>query len=216
MTNSMEIWKRFVRLPGAKCGDSIGIAAERAIAALIELVRSRRPQRVLELGSGIGTLTTAVLEAARDSGLIAEPEFTFYTIESQSFCLDQLEINLKSFKGEYKSVRDISEVPKDILFDLIVVDGGGDLPNDLGVIDFSSRLAHHGVILLEGGRGFQRRKILEWYGQRANVIAKITPVQSTLDAGMNGVEARQKPYRLFIFEPSLWERFRLKSQHRWC
>ena len=216
MTNSMGIWKRFVRLPGGKHGDTVGIASERAIGCLIELVQRRRPKRVLELGAGIGTLTSAVLETAREAGLSAEPGFTFYTIESHPFCLEQPNTNLRDFKGGYRVVQSITAVPRDLLFDLIVVDGGGDLPNDLGVIDFSGRLAQHGVILLEGGRGFQRDKILEWYGQRPHVIAKISPAQATLDTGMEGVTARQKPFRLFVFEPSVGERLGLRLHHFWC
>ncbi len=212
----MEIWKRFVRLPGGCYGANIGIASERAIAALIELVQKRRPSRILELGSGIGTLTSTILETARVTGLSGKPGFGFYTLETQPFCLEQLQTNLKGFEGDYKLVREIHELPQDLLFDLIVVDGGGDLPNDLGVIDFSGRLAQHGVILLEGGRGYQRNKILEWYGRRSNVIAKITPSQGILDSGIQGVVARQKPFRLFMFEPSFRERLSLKFQERWC
>lgn len=216
MPNSMEIWKRFLRLPGARCGSVIGIASERAIATLIALVQQRRPKRILELGAGIGTLTTTILEAAREAGLSGQPGFRFYTIESHPFCLEQLNNNLKAFGGGYRLVQSINAVPRDCLFDLIVVDGGGDLPNDLGVIDFSSRLAQHGVILLEGGRGFQRKEILEWYGQRPHVVAKVSPARRAIDVGVGVAAAKQKPYRLFVFEPSLGERLGLTVRHFWC
>ena len=211
----MELWQHFVRLPGAKIDGVVGIASECAIDGLIRIIRRYRPARILELGAGIGTLTKTVLETAVSERISQQDGLLFYTIENHPFCVAQLSVNLTEYEGMYRLVSDVSELPEVLRFDLIVVDAGGDLPNDLGVIDFSDRLARGGVILVEGGRAFQRNLIAGWYGHRHHVALRIRPPISSVGAGGANETVRLKGYHLFVFEPRLPEFLRLMLLRLW-
>lgn len=204
MRESERIWQRFAALPGAAVDGVAGIASEHAIGGLLALVRGRRPTRILELGAGIGTLTFTILEAVTELGIDRRPGYAFYTIENNEFCLGQLAGNLGGFAGRYRILRSTDELPK-LRFDLIVVDGGGDLGNDMGVMSFDDRLARGGAILVEGGRSFQRQLIERWYGHRSFVYGKFTASNPTLSARRVELEAKNKPYHLFVFEPGAFE-----------
>ena len=78
MKESLRIWQRFAARPGAALDGMVGIASEHAIEGLIEVLERYRPRRILELGSGIGTLTYTILATARRLGLDREEGgFTF-------------------------------------------------------------------------------------------------------------------------------------------
>lgn len=206
-------WQRFAQLPGAAVDGAVGIASEHAIDGLMQLVRQRRPRRILELGGGIGTLTAAILDTLRDlPGEARHAELV--TAENNDYCRAQLTANLASHEGRYRLVKSVEEVRDSAgqseLFDLIVVDGGGDLPNDMGVMDFSGLLAPRGAILVEGARLFQRDRIQEWYGHRPFVYAKSRARHLRLRSEA-GLEAKNKPYHLFVFEPQPLEALRLRA-----
>ena len=200
-TLATVIWNKFAQLPGSAVNGIVGIASVHAIGGLIRIIRTCRPKAVLELGAGIGTLTYTIASA------LPVNTRQFYSMENEDFCLSQLPVNLSEFDGKYLLVRSLEEIPAGLLFDLIVVDGGGELPNDMGMVDFSGRLKPGGVILVEGGRKDQCRRILSWYGMRPHLYCKISPwtpyIRSTVTPG----KVKNKPYQLFLFEPSLVLRF---------
>ncbi len=211
MRESERIWQRFAALPGAAVEDVVAIASEQAIGGLSALIRRRRPARILEIGAGIGTLTFTILETATHLGLDQHPEFRFYTIENNDYCLGQLEVNLEDHAGRYRVLHSSAELPS-TRFDLIVVDGGGDLENDMGVMRFDHMLARGGAILVEGGRAFQRELIESWYGHRDFISGKLESLNPVLLERRSGRRAKNKPYHLFVFEPTFLGGLRLRMK----
>lgn len=204
---ALSIWQSFAKRPGATVSGNVGIASAHAIGGLLRVLQKRRPRRVLELGAGIGTLTFTVLDTLSRMGVTDQPDFRFDTVETQPFCLGQLDENLEGFEGKYRVHSDLSEVREaGIAYDLVIVDGGGDLPNDLGVLDFSGLLERRGVILVEGGRAFQRRLIADWYGHRRHVYTKSSAFRAELEVPGQQLRARNKAYHLYLFEPTIRER----------
>jgi protein-L-isoaspartate O-methyltransferase len=197
------LWNHFVRRPGAAVDGEVGIASMHAIGGLLRLIRRKRPARVLEIGSGIGTLTYAI--AASQSRDVPERGRIFYTVENHPFCIAEMEKNLAGLDELYTRVGSVGEIPGDLRFDLIVVDGGGDLPNDMGVMRFADRLAKGGVIFVEGGRGFQREQIEKWYGHRPRLYAKMQSFRAVVPVPDLGWQVNNKPYHVFVFEPGRLE-----------
>lgn len=210
MKQAREIWQRFAARPGATVDGVVGIASEHAVAGLIRVIERYRPRRILELGAGIGTLTYTLLATARRTGLAEQEGFSLLTIENEPFCLEQLPENLADFAGGYR-VAPTTEGLKERgeAFDLLVVDGGGDLGNDLGVQDVSGVLRPGAVVLVEGGRMFQRTLLRQWYGHRPHLTFKSRPLAGTLRSEeKSDIVCENKPYHLLIFEPSLGDRLR--------
>lgn len=216
MKTAEEIWQKFIALPGAVVGDLVGIASQQAIGGLISAIRRYRPRKILELGAGIGTLTYTVLETLSSPGYFQEGDSAFFTVENNEFCLNQLSTNLARFEKRYTIIPSTSAVPPGIQFDLVIVDGGGDLRGDMGVMDFGDMLAEKGVILIEGNRLFQRNCIQDWYGHRDYLYVKMPALNPKLVAKSSGKVGENKPYHLFIFEPELPERLRLQVQSLFC
>lgn len=208
------IWQRFVELPGAAVNGVVGIASEHAIAGLIGAMRKERPRAILELGAGIGTLTYTVLKAAADLGIDREAGFRFVTIENETFCRRALEGNLADYQGRFQLLDSTKLIPSGDSFDLIIVDGGGDLPNDMGVMEFGGLLNAGGSILIEGSRGFQRDRIERWYGHRQYVYLRSSPRRSWSISDDGSRSAKNKPYHLYRFEPSPFRRLGLRSGSR--
>ena len=216
METASDIWQKFAALPGAAVDGRVGIASEYAISGLINAIRHYRPIRILEFGSGIGTLTYTVLRAAADQGLNQQPGFTFYTVENNPFCLEQLASNLHDFDADgYHLVAAPDVIPAEMKFDLIIVDGGGDVGNDMGIMAFDNRLNPGGVIFIEGFRRFQRGLIQQWYGSRPHAELSLYPARVSIHSAVNGLVAKNKSYHLFVFEPSAVESLRLRLVRLW-
>jgi precorrin-6B methylase 2 len=197
------IWSRFAGLPGATVDGAVGIASAHAIDGLIRAMERFRPSRILEVGAGIGTLTFAILDAADRLGLGAR----VVTVETHPFCLEQLGRNLARFGGRYELVADTRGAGGP--FDLVVIDGGGDLPGDMRRMDLGGLVARGGVVFVEGGRAGQRAEILRAYAGRPIACGKVEALRARLVAP-GGVVAENKPYHLFVFEPRLLDRARVR------
>jgi protein-L-isoaspartate O-methyltransferase len=145
MITARGIHDRFKDLSGSEY-----IASEDAVAGLIRILRRYKPRRILELGSGIGTLTfaiTAVMDEARGR------DYRLVMIENNDFCRSQLVVNLAGKIARGTLIRDVDEISGGE-FDLIVVDGGSD--TDVGYMTF---LSSRGMIFVEGDREPQRTLI---------------------------------------------------------
>jgi len=210
MQVSEEIWQTFISKPGAFVGDVVGISSEQAIGGVITTICKYNPLKILELGAGIGTLTYTVLKTVTSLNNHRNNEYAFFTVENNEFCLNQLTINLFGFDGMYTVIPSTEALPIGILFDFIIVDGGGDLDGDMGIIPFGNMLAQNGIILVEGGRAFQRDCIKEWYGARQYVYVKMPAWKQTIVANSSGKTASNKPYHLFVFEPAWFNKLTLK------
>ncbi|QXC60268.1 hypothetical protein KSP35_18300 [Aquihabitans sp. G128] len=145
------------------------VASGFALGAVIDLVERRRPASILEVGAGIGTLTTAVAEAAIRVGL--EPSQV--AVEEIDFCLEQLDANLGSLGDRVRIVRRAADVPAEVApYELVVIDGGATtdlLPEDqpgwtaqderAEVAAWIGRLAPGAIVVVENERAPQRSHI---------------------------------------------------------
>lgn len=112
---AFRVYQRFRERPGSN-----HIASWRALACLAAVVRKYRPKEVLEFGCGIGTITYMLLRASSEIHVLG--------IESNGFCLDQLDQNIPAELGSRLDVARIGDDGTDRRFDLVIIDGKYD-PN---------------------------------------------------------------------------------------
>lgn len=108
--SAYRVYRRFATRPG-----SDHIATWRALTCLSALVGLRRPESVLEFGTGIGTITYLLLTAL--------PKLTVVGLETNPFCLAQLDRNIPDELKPRLTVVTDGKAPLVGAFDLIVVDG---------------------------------------------------------------------------------------------
>ena len=108
--SAYRVYRRFATRPGSE-----HIATWRALTCLSALVGLRRPESVLEFGTGIGTITYLLLTAL--------PKLTVVGLETNPFCLAQLDRNIPDELKPRLTVVTDGRVPLVDAFDLIVVDG---------------------------------------------------------------------------------------------
>lgn len=206
MERAEEIWVHFKSVPGAG-----GIASEHAIGGLIKIIKKKKPKKILELGSGMGTLTYAIM-ASLGNFFGKEFSYDFYTVENDEFCLGQLKKNLEGFEDKCTVINNISEVfSKGIQFDLIVVDGGGNLPDDMGPMNIENMVERKGVIFIEGSRRYQREMIKKWYAGRNYITVNIPAAKDFIN--WKNERIKNKAYWLLQFEPTLLERINFFLLH---
>lgn len=137
--------------------DSQHIATEGNIAAVVEWCRERKPSHVLELGSGIGTISYATL---------ANSDATLDLFEDNTeVCVPRLKENLKEFKRRYTIHSNYECFPPRRAYDLVIIDGATGRGNQGGFIgaafSFVSYLEDIGAIFVEGNRLNQRSEVIE-------------------------------------------------------
>ncbi len=118
---------------------SLHIASEYAILKLQELIRKFKVTKVLEDGLGIGSISGIVL--ALNKNLI------YSGTEANNFCLNSLSQNLKEDYSRLKVYSDLSEIPSDKKFDLIIIDG-----KDQNLQAVKDLISENGIIAIEGDR----------------------------------------------------------------
>ena len=108
--SAYRVYRRFATRPGSE-----HIATWRALTCLSALVGLRRPESVLEFGTGIGTITYLLLTAL--------PKLTVVGLETNPFCLAQLDRNIPDELKPRLTVVTDGKAPLVGAFDLIVLDG---------------------------------------------------------------------------------------------
>lgn len=203
-----EIWSHFKNLPGSR-----GIASEHAIGELIKIIKRKKPKKILELGSGIGTLTYTIL-ASLYNFFGKEFSYTFYTVENNKLCIEQFKKNLKDFKDKYILINDIPGLySQGIQFDLIVIDAGGNLQGDMGKINIENMVERQGIIFIEGYRRYQREMIKNWYADRDYISVNIRAADRFIR--WKDALIKNKGYWLFQFEPTVLQRIRYFVLYLW-
>lgn len=142
------------------------IASGFALGAIRTLVRRRQPRSVLEVGAGIGAVTSGLAEVLADQ---ARPAVQV-AVEDVPFCLEQLALNLGDQLDAVTVVGQVRQIPAGLGdFDLVVIDGGsvGDLldpdrscwseaDEEAEVAAWMARLASGALVLVENRRDRQR------------------------------------------------------------
>ena len=187
MSKGSQIYNHFKQRPGSQ-----HIATANAVDGLIKWLDRKKPQRILEIGAGIGTMTHAILNYVENHAKdLNDPVFT--SVEDNDFCLEQLEKNLGQRLDKVRLVNDLSDVQHSSeQFDFLIVDGGK--PEDGR---FASLVAERGVVFIEANRLEQRRHI----DKLNRPYAYTNFYQAQLDS-----EGRPGSYHVFQFEPTTTER----------
>jgi protein-L-isoaspartate O-methyltransferase len=181
------------------------IASENAIGGLMRSIARHRPSRVLEIGPGIGTLSYAMLAKMKSLALHDSGDFLFVTVEDDPFCANQLQKNLQAFDGLYRLLRSTAELEPDLDFDLIVVDGREAPDGGSAGVPYTDALRPHGMIVVEGQRNRQQRRIRE--SQRSFLHRKMRSANRDRRRDGAGIRnPRFKSYHVYLFEPTALDR----------
>ena len=94
------------------------IASEYAIEKINGLVGKFRIKGILEVGLGIGSISGILLAVNRNKS-----ELDYSGTEANDFCLGALPKNLKEDYNRLQKYSDLTKIPANKKFDLIIIDG---------------------------------------------------------------------------------------------
>lgn len=188
-----QIHERFSTRPGSE-----HIATRSAIEGLILWLQRTRPRRVLEIGSGIGTLTQATVSTLLD--LHGPGGFSLVTLEDHPFCRTALRENLASDWAHLTLQASVDELAVDRPPDFLITDGGD--PTD----DRPFRsLAPRATVFIEGDRRPQATRLEEAIGGRRFAEADVRLLRRRPDE--EGQSRRwDGGYRVYRLDPTPWDR----------
>jgi len=126
------------------------IASEFAILKLQELIRKFQVKNVLEIGLGIGSIAGTLL------GLNKNLDYS--GTEANDFCLKALPENLKEDYNRLQIYSDLTEIPFDKKFDLIIIDG-----KDHNLQTVKDLISENGILAIEGDRMPQQDALQELF-----------------------------------------------------
>lgn len=122
------------------------IVSEFALFQILKIIKKYKIQNILEVGIGIGTISGSILKYSRLEKLTVNISGT----ETNSFCLNQIPLNLKDDYKNLKVFRNLKDLKVDEQFELIVIDGAEE-----NLIKITKLLKPKGIILVEGDRAQQ-------------------------------------------------------------
>jgi protein-L-isoaspartate O-methyltransferase len=205
MITARDIHDRFKCLSGSEF-----IASADAVAGLIRILRRDQPRRILEVGSGIGTLTFTIISTMDEAGCRG---YRLVMVENNDYCRSQLAVNLAEKLARGTLVRDVGEIP-DGEFDLIIVDGGAETDGR-----YLTLLAPRGMIFVEGYREPQRALIEA--SRPSHVRALYRSMQIDRSAAHHARSGNGSAigwgggYWVYQFRPTRLERLRYFLAHLW-
>lgn len=145
--SASQIWKLFKAKPGSQ-----HIASITAISALKNWLKVEKPLNVLEIGSGIGTLTYTIIKSL--DSIPSKAKYTLICVEDNEYCRNELRTNLSNYADRFIVIRNISELPVDANdFAFVITDGGSHQDASL-----FSRLGASAFIFVEGVNSCKERQ----------------------------------------------------------
>jgi hypothetical protein len=187
------IFQRFRVLPGAR-----HIASPYAIEGLLRLIDQQRPRRILEIGAGIGTLTSVIGGAARAGAEVI-------TVEDVPYCQEQLAVNLGDLLALIELRDSLDELSG--VFDLVVVDGHQ-------LINVLRYVSPGGYVFVEGDRWEQRDALATT--NRPYCVAHYRSLRlRARDDPWSVPERYHSGYWIYAFEPSLDTHARFVAADLW-
>ncbi|MGC8667505.1 MAG: hypothetical protein ACP5VE_05260 [Chthonomonadales bacterium] len=165
------------------------IASLHALHGLMWWVLRRRPSTILEVGAGIGTLTSGLLWSVERIAAAGAARPILISTEDNAFCVQQIAKNLADQLERFHLISDMDAFPQGVAsVEFVVIDGG--------VLDerYFTRLAPRGVVFFEGFREKQR-KLLE------STVKGRSWVQANFRS-----RDRREGYWIYQLEPTFWER----------
>jgi len=135
------------------------IASEYAIKKINRLVEKFRIKGILEVGLGIGSISGILLAVNRN-----KPDLDYTGTEANDFCLEALPKNLKKNYSRLRIYSDLTEIPANKKFDLIIIDG-----KDHNLQAVKDLISENGIIAIEGDRMPQQDSLQELFPQHKYV-----------------------------------------------
>lgn|GEM_PF-2422217 len=134
-----------------KQAGSENIAGIVTLEEMSRICQAIKPERILEMGGGIGTISYALLKFSH----------AFIDIyEHNEFCQGKIEENLAEFKERYQVIKDYRILPPERHYDLMIVDGGSGKGKGGGYHEavwfFIMYLKSIKIVYIEGNRRLQR------------------------------------------------------------
>lgn len=183
MDAASQTYEVFKKKEGSK-----NIASENCLRGIIRWVRKKRPQNILEIGTGIGTIPFS-LKLAKERGEITH-EFAYFGVEPNEYCIGAFKKNIPGWKGFVSHIPTISSLMPGQKFDFIIVDGRDKEFNEvLNLLEFN------GTILVEGGRNSQQDVINELAGAQNRKFLRSNGIAFTF-GHLGG-------YTVYFFDPTL-------------
>ncbi|WP_026839457.1 hypothetical protein [Gillisia sp. JM1] len=121
------------------------IASEYAIEKINGLLDKFRTKKILEVGLGIGSISGTLLAVNRN-----KPDLNYAGTEANDFCLKALAENLKEDYRQLKIYSDLSDIPVNKEYDLIIIDG-----KDQNLQAIKGLISKNGILVIEGDRMLQ-------------------------------------------------------------
>ena len=118
------------------------ISSEYAIGKIRELIKTFRVESILEIGLGIGSISGCVLTSINNN-----PGIVYHGTEADNFCLSALPKNLGRDFHKLQIFKNISFLPDNQKYDLIIIDG-----KDQHLQETQKLIAPNGIIAIEGDR----------------------------------------------------------------
>jgi len=118
------------------------ICSEYALVMILKIIQLFKPKKILEVGLGIGTISDSILKFFSED---YQPEV--HGTERNDFCLKQLRGNIGKDFEKLKIYNSIQEKPKEIKFDLIIIDG-----KESDLKSLQKNLTENAIIIIEGDR----------------------------------------------------------------
>ncbi|SDS01349.1 hypothetical protein [Gramella sp. MAR_2010_147] len=132
-----EQYSKFSRTEGSQF-----ITSEYALGEILNFINKFKPENILEVGVGIGTISDSIIKAYKN-----EYGPKVYGTENNEFCLSKLPENLGKDYSFLKLFPSIQNLPRDIEFDLIIIDG-----KESNLKSIKHIMNDHCIILVEGDR----------------------------------------------------------------
>ncbi len=137
------------------------IASEYAIEKLDNLVERFQINDVLEVGLGIGSIAGVLLALNRNTSGLA-----YAGTEANEFCLKALPKNLKEDYNRLEIYSNLTEIPANKKFDLIIIDG-----RDHNLQALKDLVSKNGILAIEGDRIQQQDSLQEFFPKHKYVHA---------------------------------------------
>ncbi len=181
------------------------IAGEFAILKIVELVHIFKSSSILEIGLGIGTLPSTILD-------YFDRHISYLGTEANEFCLESLSKNVTPEIYRriqiYPTVSSIKKTSAPL--DLVIVDGGFDSFDTL-----TQMLDKNAIIAIEGDRKDQEEVIRGLFP--SSIFVHIVSLEKNDPEGIFRSSDWQGGIKVFFVHPSLkqyvyWLRQKLKSK----
>ena len=167
------------------------IAGQYAMYRILELVERYKCTSLLEIGLGIGTLASLILENT-------ERPITYVGTEANAFCLESLKNNLST--KSYKTLEIYENLSKVLTsdkqsYDFVIIDGKFDNFNAI-----SNKLSEHAIIVVEGDRQ-EQVQIVQKHFPNSKFVHLVSAEKNHPEGAFN-VDSWQGGVKVFFIHPS--------------